>query len=141
MTTENNLNSYYSHQALKKENDNSLGGPRPCQAVADQPCWGTTAMGCCRWAGTARAASALGDPGTQTERKHPCPAGPARAWEPGLAGREGLQDPSQQLSNNMDTAQDATWAHAATSVVHNKPSPTLLQHGPKKWWLIYFIFF
>lgn len=103
--------------------------------------WGRAAMGCCRWAGTARAASALGDPGTQTERKHPCPAGPARAWEPGLAGREGLQDPSQQLSNNMDTAQDATWAHAATSVVHNKPSPTLLQHGPKKWWLIYFIFF
>lgn len=121
VTTENNLNSYYSHQALKKENDNSsIINRGPAQGPMAMPGCGRPALqghGCCeecwRWAGRARAGGAL--------------AARLKGSTPALLGQPGCGSQARQggkgfqilpSPDNMDSAQDATWAHASGTQPH-----------------------
>lgn len=118
----------------KEENDNSSFIKRgPARgAHGHARLWGTSPAGA-RLGQGCRGVLQMGR-GSQAERKPPCPAGPARAWEPGLAGREGPRDPSQhgQYGHSSGCHRGSCKKNAASPVAHNKPSPTFLQHTSKK---------
>lgn len=135
MTTENNLNSYYSHQALKKENVNSSFIKRgPAQgAHSHARLWETSpagarlGQGCWRWAGAVRAAGALA--ASRKGAPQPCWASQGTGARPGREGR--ARDPSQHRHSSRCHVGPREW-NAATHVAHNKPNPTFLQHALKK---------
>lgn len=119
--TENNLNSYYSHQALKKENDNSSFINRgPAQGPMAMPGCGSPALQghgcreeCWRWAGRARAGGALA---ARLKGRLLALLGQPRCGSQARQGGKGFQIlPSP---GNMDSAEDATWAHASGTQPH-----------------------
>lgn len=129
MTTQNNLNSYYSHQALKKENGNSSFITRgPAQgAHSHARLWETSPAGArlgqvgLPWgagplAGTARAGGA---PGALAARKKGSP--PALLGQPGCGSQAQQRGKGYEIlpsTGSMDAAQDGTWADASGTQPH-----------------------